>query len=105
MAINEIHVDDIGTNFNVTIKNQDDEIVDISAAIITEMLFRKPDGTVMTKTAEFISDGTDGRLRYTTVSGDLDQHGSWELQAFVDFGSTEWYSDIYKFKIYKNIGC
>lgn len=100
----EIHVDDVGTNFRATIKNEDDVVVDVSTATVT-FIFRKPDGNLMSRATTFITNGTDGLVKYTTVAGDLDQHGSWELQAFVDYGSTEWYSDVHKFKVYNNLGC
>lgn len=103
--IGEIHVNDIGTVFKVTVKDENDEIVDVSAATTRELLFRKPDGTILTKTALLVNTGTDGQIKYTTEDGDLDQHGSWSLQAYIDLGSSELHSDIHKFKVYKNIGC
>ena len=103
--IDEIHVNDVGTTFTVTIKDQDDVVVDISGAIDYDLIFRKPDNTIVTKTASLVTDGTDGKISYTFVDGDLDQYGLWHVQAFVDFGSTEWSSDIHKFKVHKNIGC
>lgn len=105
MAANEIHVDDVGTKFNLTIKDDDGNIVDISTASNYDIIFRKPDGTILTKDAVFITDGSDGKIRYTTVAGDLDQYGKWSIQAFIDFGSTEWYTDVSPFTVYKNIGC
>lgn len=102
--IGEIHVDDIGTPFRATIKDENDEVVDVSTASVT-FIFKKPNGTTVNKTGSFVSDGTNGQVQYVTVDGDLNIHGRWELQAFVDFGSTEWYSDIYKFTVYKNLGC
>lgn len=102
--IGEIHVGDVGTVFSVTIKDEDDAVVNISSATVT-FIFNKPDGTEIQRATVFVTDGTDGQVKYTTVSGDLDLYGPWRLQAFVDFGSTEWYSDIYKFKVYNNLGC
>lgn len=105
MPIGEIHQNDVGTIFLVTIKDENDAVVDVSTAITKNLIFKKPDGTIETRAASFVTDGTDGQIKYITVSGDLDTHGAWSLQAFVDFGSTEWYSDISKFKVYPNLGC
>jgi hypothetical protein len=105
MPVGEIHVNDVGTNFVVTIKNEDNEAVDVSTASIKNLIFRKPDGTLLTKASSFVTDGTDGQIKYSFISGDLDQHGKWSVQAFIDFGSTEWYSDIDKFTVYNNLGC
>ncbi len=102
--IGEIHVDDVGTLFSVTIKDENDTVVDVSSATVT-FTFSKPDGTQFNRTASLVTDGTDGNVKYNTVANDLDTHGRWKLQAFVDFGSTEWYSDIYKFTVYPNLGC
>jgi len=105
MPAGEIHVDDIGTNFIVTIRDENEAIVDISTATTKNIIFRKPDGIILTKAGSFVTDGTDGKLKYAFQSGDLDTHGQWYAQAFIDFGSTEWYSDIEKFTVYNNLGC
>lgn len=104
MAQNEIHVGDVGTTFTVTILDENSDVVNLSTADVN-LLFEKPDGVVLTKDASFVTDGTDGQVKYVTIAGDLDLHGNWSLQAFVDYGSVEWYSDIAKFKVHKNVGC
>lgn len=101
----EIHINDIGTVFQVTIKDENEDIVDISSATVKNLIFQKPDGSTITKSASFVTDGTDGLIKYTTVSGDIDSYGNWKLQAFIDLGDTELYSDITKFTVYKNLGC
>jgi hypothetical protein len=103
MAVGEIHVGDIGTVFTVTILDQDSAVVDISSATTKNMIFKKPDGTKVTKTGVFVSDGTDGKMKYTTVSGDIDAYGEWKLQGFIDLGSTEWYTDFTKFTVHRNL--
>lgn len=105
MAANEIHVNDIGTTFSVTVVDEYSVVVDLSGVLTKQLLFKKPGGTILTKNASFVTDGTDGKIKYLSQSGDLDQYGKWSLQAFVDFGDTEWYSDIHKFTVYKNVGC
>jgi hypothetical protein len=99
----EIHVGDIGTAFIVTVKDEDEAIVDVSTATTKQIIFKKSDGSVVTKTASFVTDGTDGQIKYVSVADDLDVAGLWYLQAFIDFGSTEWKSDIRKFKVYPNL--
>ncbi len=100
----EIHVNDVGTTFVVTIKDESEAIVNVSSATIT-FIFGKPDGTEISRVGDFVTTGVDGKVEYITVAGDIDQYGSWKLQVFVDFGDSEWYSDIYKFKVYSNLGC
>ena len=77
MAADEIHQYDIGTRFEITLKDEGNspEIVDVSTASVTEIIFKKPDGNTVTKTAGFTTDGTDGKIEYTTLANDLDTVG------------------------------
>jgi len=101
MAANEIHLNDVGTEFKLTISDAG-TAVDVSSALEIKINFRKPDGTCFSKTASAV-DAANGIVRYITGVGDLDTTGTWKLQAFVDFGSTEFYSDIQSFRVHKNI--
>jgi hypothetical protein len=71
----------IGAEIILTVRDQANAILDISTATTKEIIFRKPDGTTVTKTAVFVSNGTDGKVKYTTVSNDLDQVSVWKMQA------------------------
>jgi len=101
MAANEIHLNDVGTEFKLTIADAG-SVVDVSSATTT-VNFRRPDGTCFSKTADKVDGGSGGIVRYITESGDLNTTGTWKLQAFVDFGATEFYSDIHSFRVHKNI--
>lgn len=98
----EIHYGDIGVNFNITVMNGTTAL-NVSNADSISIIFQKPDSSDLIKTASLITDGTDGNIRYTTVSGDLDQVGTWQIQAKVDFGASVFSTDIQKFKVYRNI--
>jgi hypothetical protein len=81
--IEEVHVDDIGTDFQLTIKECIDgkiEIVNVQAATDLWILFKKGDGTFLKKIATLVTDGTDGKIRYVSQAGDLDVAGDWEMQ-------------------------
>ena len=102
---NEIHVDDKNTRFIITISDSDCVAINISAYTTLNIIFTKPDGTIVTKTALFVTDGTDGQIYYATVAGDLDQSGVWKIQAYVGSGSsTAFSSNIKIFKVYCNLG-
>lgn len=108
MAENEIHVSDLGTVFDITIQD-DGSFVDISgvtgAGSTKELIFVKPDETKVTQTAVFNGDaGAFGVIQYTTIAGDLDQHGRWQIQAYLVWpaGNT-WYSDIRQFDVHPNL--
>jgi hypothetical protein len=98
----EIHVNDIGTKFLATIKD-DGEVVDVSSAISVTMMFKKPDDEVVQKAGVFDSDGTDGKIYYSTVVGDLDEAGQYKLQAKVVLSTGTYYTDIYTFKVHCNL--
>jgi len=102
MAANEIHVGDIGTVLRVTVKDGDDA-VDVSTATTKTIILEDPSGNNSDKAATFTTDGTDGKIQYTTVSGDLDERGNWSIQAKVVMPSGTWYSDIYTFEVHGNL--
>lgn len=99
----QIHKDDIGTVFRILIKNQDDEVVNIAGATTKDIIFTKPTGDRSVKAGSFYTDGTDGYLQYTTVSGDLDVVAQWQLQAHIVQSGTSFKSDIYSFRVYPNL--
>jgi hypothetical protein len=99
----EIHIGDVGTKFLITVKN-DGVVVDISSATVKEIYFEKPDGTTLTKTASFETDGTDGKIYWTTsAAGDLDIEGMWKIQAKIAITGGSWKTEIGSFRVWENI--
>lgn len=98
----EIHVNDIGTRFLATIKD-DGIVVDVSNASVINMIFKQPDDQVIYKSATFLTDGTDGKIYYDTVAGDLDEAGQYKLQGRVSLPSGTYYTDIYTFQVHCNL--
>ena len=106
MAKNEIRKNDIGVAFRLTIKDQDDVVVDISAATTKSIYFFKPSTTVITQTASFPSGetGTNGEMEWATVSGDLDTVGTWKWQGYVVMSDgSEYRTDIEEFLVLDNL--
>lgn len=99
----EIHVNNIGTRFLVTIKDGD-VVVDVSTASTLTMIFKKPDDEVIYRSATKFTNGTDGKIYYDTTNGDLDEAGQYKLQGKVIFpnGST-YYTDIHTFHVHCNL--
>lgn len=104
MSANEIHQGDIGTAFTVTIMD-DTAIVPIQSATVTKQIkFKKPSETVVTKDAVFVTDGTDGKMRWTTTTvDDLDEAGKWYLQGYLVITGFTGHSDIGDFVVYPNL--
>jgi hypothetical protein len=96
-----VHVGDVGTVFEVTVK-EGSTVVDISTATVKSFVCRKPSGAVVTWTAEFATNGTDGKLRYTTAEDDLDRAGDWRMQAYIEMPTGAWHSDEATFKVAAN---
>ena len=108
MAILEdVHLGDIGTAFTVTITDKQANgttiVADISSATLKQLVFKKPNGNKLTKTAAFVTDGTDGKITYTTISGDIDIIGTWKLQGIITIGSNIFNSEIKSFKVNRNL--
>ena len=102
MAANEIHVDDVGTQFLLTIMDGS-AAVDISSASTNQIIIKKPSGTKMTKSATFSSDGSDGKIYYSSIADDLDETGSYKLQGKVIISDGTFYTDITTFKVHRNL--
>lgn len=95
----EARKNDVGVVIELTIKDQDNAVIDLSSASTLQIKLTKPKGTVLTKTASLSTDGTDGKMRYATVSDDLNEVGVWEAQAYIVIGSSQYHSTILKFHV------
>lgn len=102
MAENEIHKGDIGTNFVITIYDNGVP-ANLSSATTSNLIFKKPDGKKVTKTLSKVTTGEDGQFYYTTIDGDLDMAGAWQMQAFIQTPAGGWSSDILEFTVYPNL--
>ena len=86
---NEPCVDDVGTNFDITIKewlSGTHTVVDLTGATSLSFVFEFPSGETKTRTAS-IQDAANGLLRYTTEAGDLSEAGQLIVQPQFTVGS------------------
>ena len=103
MTEQAVHVADIGTLIEVTVMDGA-QVVDISGCTTRQIYLQKPSGSVLQKTASLSGDGTDGKMRYVSQSGDFDQHGFWYVQAYVVFPSgKEWHTTTESFPVHPNL--
>ncbi len=85
---NIAHKGDIGLTIRLTI-DDDGTVRNISGQSALLIYLTKPNnGNVLTKTGSLTSDGTDGKLEYVTVDGDLDTPGEWTAQGHVTESSS-----------------
>lgn len=99
----EIHAGDVGFTFVVTLTNTDGTVRNLSAATTKEILLAAPDASFVAFAASFVTDGTDGKLRYSTLAPDLHVAGSWKIQAHVVTPSWAQHSQIAKFRVKPNV--
>jgi len=102
MAANEIHENDVGTKFLVTVTDGS-SAVNISSASTKQLIIKKPSGTKLTKATSFSTDGTDGKMYYNIAADDLDEAGTYKLQGKVIISDGTFYTDIQTFKVYRNL--
>lgn len=70
---------------------------DVSTASARTIEVKKPDQTTVSWTA--VAEGTNS-IKFTTVSGTLDQPGEWLLQAKVTIGSGVWRGETARLMVY-----
>ena len=104
MSSGEIHVNDFGTRFLVTVK-EDGSVVDLSSALSLTMNFRKPSDAIVAKAGSMLTDGSavSGVMYYDTLEGDLDEVGHWKLQGIISLPSGTFYTDISTFQVHPNL--
>ena len=99
----EVHVNDIGTDFVVTLYDGSTAL-DVSAASSITVYLTKPSGEVLTKTASFVTDGTDGQIKVSSADGDLDEPDVWHIQAKITLvNGNAWYTDVSRFRVHSNL--
>jgi len=94
------HVGDIGTPFTITVHKTDGiSILDVSSTTARNIIFTKPNGIKLVKSADLATDGTDGKILYKIQSGDIDVSGTWKIRGQVTFVNGNWFTDELSFTV------
>lgn len=88
-----VHVGDVGTVFEVTVL-EDGVPLDVSTATDKALLFRSPSGALAVQAAAFTTTGADGKIEYQTLSGDIDEVGTWRVQGRIVIPQGTFYTDV-----------
>lgn len=78
----DIYVGDYGPGrpHEITVKKEDGTARDLSGATALQLTYKKPGGSTLVVTPVFKTDGTDGVIKYTFLTGEIDKAGSWPYQ-------------------------
>lgn len=88
----------------LTFYKDDGSILDLSGAVSLEFVFRKPDGTTITRVPSLITDGTDGKASYTLLSAEVNLAGMWKVQGIADLPVLGVkHSTIPPFEVHRNL--
>lgn len=87
----KIYINDVGTEIRLVTND------DLTGATLMRIDIRQPDGTVLEKTATLINGTT---LTYTTVAGDIDATGTYDVQGYVEFSSHKFHTERVQFVVY-----
>ena len=98
-----VQKDAIGVSIELTLKNVNDVVVDISSATVKRIDFRTPNSVLLQKTAAFVTDGVNGKIQYVTIAGDLDIGGTWLMQAYIEMGGFKGFSTSTPLIVTQNI--
>ena len=79
-------VGDFGLSIRITVADSKGEALPINLATAKEFEIEDPSRNITVVAAAFITDGTDGRLEYILVNGDLDEKGRWKVRAKITEG-------------------
>ena len=104
MRDNELRKNAIGVTLTITFKDDSDSAIDVSSATTKSIYLQDPAGTVNTHTADFTTDGSDGKIKYTTAAtSDLDLCGTWRIQGHVSSSSWNYKSTWDDFVVHGNL--
>lgn len=104
MTCPPIRIGDTGTSLEVTVVDCDGAIIPLNSATIMTIRLKAPnDAALVNKTAELVTDGSDGKMHYVTQAGDLNQSGKWKVQGYVALPAGNWSTDIDSFVVADNL--
>jgi hypothetical protein len=99
MSVITIQEGDYGTLFTATVKDEANAVVDISTATVKQLIFIKPTEERLVCTMSFVTDGSNGQIKYALVNGDINMSGLWKRQYHVEMPTGAWSSSVIEFTV------
>jgi hypothetical protein len=101
--VREVHKGDWGTVLELTCKDGS-AVVPLTDATWIKLRLTDPDDVNVVKDMVISNPpGTDGKVKYTFVDGEIDLEDTWQYQVKVLFPGGFWQSDILEFTVYENL--
>lgn len=97
-----LHKGDKGVRITITLKDSNGNVQDISYAATRRFKFKKPGGETISVDANFVSDGSDGKLYYDTQE-ELNESGQWLLQVHTAGTGFSIHSNVQQFEVLANL--
>ena len=91
---------DTGVIIELTINKSDGTAYDLSPASTKEIAFESPSGIRTTKAASFVTDGSDGKIKYVTQANDISEAGMWKVRAHLVLPTFSRKSSAVSFVVY-----
>lgn len=95
--------DDVAVVLIVQIVDPAGAVIDVSAATNMVIKLGLPDGATKDLTAVLHTNGTDGKIKYTTIAGDLAQVGAYRIQGKLNVAGGLKSSFVGSFSVLDNI--
>lgn len=95
------------TRLAVTIHDQDNAVVDVSAAVVKTIRVTAPGGAVETFTASFdsvLGDGTGADGKIFAIYDTTLVAGGYSFEAYIELSGGAWYSESGSFTAAPNLG-
>jgi hypothetical protein len=99
----DVQENTVGVVIEYTVLDDEGVALDISGATTKKLYFKKPNGVVISKDAEYVSDGSDGKLQFSTTAGDLSPYGKWSCQAYLVKSGLDGRTAKAEFSVLKNL--
>jgi hypothetical protein len=97
----KLYIGAIGTKLTVRLRDEDTGLpLDISSASVHELICTSPSGAEKLFHCDFVTNGQDGRVTYTTQAGDLDKAGEWLMQAHIVLPTLDTRSQAKSFTVF-----
>jgi|SRR5579864_29026 len=94
VTTNFCQVANAGIQIIVQVLDENLNPINLYGATVLTIAFMKPDGMQFSKTAQYLTNGIDGNIYYTTLATDILEAGLWYVQAQVTIGgatlTTQW---------------